>query len=77
MVLLEQTEDQPQRLQGKLLWSEPETCLRLGVKRNTLRKLWAERRLVPIHIGKRVFWRPDDVRRYVDSLTEKASDDGR
>jgi len=52
----------------KLLYDEKETCHVTGLGRSTLRKKWADGELVPVHVGRRVLWPADAVRRFVESL---------
>ena len=50
----------------KLFLSEPETCEALGIKRSLLRRMMAEDRIQPTHIGRRLVFHIDEVRRFAD-----------
>lgn len=56
----------------KLLLTETEAGQITGLSRSTLRKLWAQGRLVPLHIGRSIRYPMADVEAFVARLREDA-----
>jgi replication-associated recombination protein RarA len=52
----------------KLLLSERETMDALGIGRTLLRRMMAEERISATHIGRRIVFHVDEVRRFADTL---------
>ncbi|MCX6984529.1 MAG: helix-turn-helix domain-containing protein [Lentisphaerae bacterium] len=55
------------KFEGCRLWDEKETESRTNVSYWTLRRLVKRGELNPVRIGKRVLFRPEDIKRFIDS----------
>ena len=51
-----------------LLLTERQVCERLQLGRSTIRKLWSDGELVPLHVGRAVRWPASAVEEYVERL---------
>jgi excisionase family DNA binding protein len=58
----------------KIFLSEAEAMEALAIGRTLLRRMVAERRLVPVHIGRRLLFHIDEVRRFAEELKQKAAE---
>ena len=58
----------------KLLLTERETVEVTGLSRSTLRKFWAQGRLVPLKIGRSIRYSVVDVSAFVARLREEAQE---
>jgi excisionase family DNA binding protein len=56
----------------KLLLTETETGQVTGLSRSTLRKLWAQGDLQPVHIGRSIRFVAADVEAFITRLRERA-----
>ena len=52
----------------KLLLTETEAGIALGLSRSTLRRLWAEGALNPVHIGRSLRFPTSEIERFVSEL---------
>ena len=56
----------------KYLLSERQTMEALGIGRTLLRRMWAEGRIKPVKVGRRLLFHVDEVRRFADEMREEA-----
>ena len=62
---------------GKLLLTESETGEVLGLSRSTLRRLWAQGTIKPVHIGRALRYKKSEIERFVTELeSEEVTGDG-
>jgi len=52
----------------QVLLTEPEACEALSLSRTTLRRLWHERQLVPLKIGRSIRYTQTDIDAFVQNL---------
>ncbi|MBF8267733.1 MAG: Helix-turn-helix domain [Dehalococcoidia bacterium] len=56
----------------KVLLSERETMEALGIGRTLLRRMWAEGRIKPVKVGRRLLFHVDEVRRFAEEMQRGA-----
>ena len=57
-------------IQVKFLLTERETMEALGIGRSLLRRMWAEGRIQPCKVGRRLLFHVDEVRRFADHIRQ-------
>jgi excisionase family DNA binding protein len=59
----------------KVLLTELETCGVLSLSRSTLRRLWAEGAITPVHVRRALRFPISEIERFVSGLQAQASND--
>ena len=56
----------------KIFLSERETMEALGIGRTLLRRMWAEDRIKPVKVGRRILFHVEEIRRFAEEMREEA-----